>query len=91
MYSTSRSQLLLVLTGLALLRSSQSQAPYDFDNYCRTFSQFVPLHTFPDTKKILLDSYDYEDLTTGSKARWNIVDTDKDGETVSTLLIIQAQ
>lgn len=71
---------LLLLASLALIKSSMSQAPLDYDNICRTNFRFANDHIFPENWKILLDSYDYQNLI---GTVWEPVDADQDGLNVS--------
>ncbi len=71
---------LLLLACLGLIKTSLSQAPFDFDNICRTNFRFVNDHNFPNNWKILLDSYDYSNLIGNV---WESRDVDEDGLNVS--------
>lgn len=79
-----RTYYILLLGCLALIQPSLSQAPFDYDNQCRTSFRYAAQHIFPDNVKILLDSYDYENLlNNGDDNIWESVGYDGDSVNVS--------
>ena len=51
------------MTLVVIISMVKSQAPGDEDNRCNS-SSFV--HTYPDNVKVLMDSYNYEQLLPGN-------------------------
>lgn len=76
---------LLLLLGV--VRLSFAQAPGDFNQRCREGNN-AARHIFPNNWKILMDTYDYQQLFRPSSSRsvWEVRDFDNDGLKVCTTI-----
>ena len=85
-----------LVTLVVIISMVKSQAPGDEDNRCNS-SSFV--HTYPDNVKVLMDSYNYEQLLPGngtgnnvpiSTAVWNDRSVDRNDVTsISTATYVR--
>ena len=79
---------LAVACGEFPAKSCPQGAPNDHDSYCRLNFNTRNQHIFPDNWRLLVDTYDYQDLFSGAPgAAWLKRDLDSDSVGVSVHLL----